>query len=184
MSDEHGRCIVATARDTANYFLTVQTPENDITNLKLQKLCAYAQAMSLALLGRPLFDDEIEAWMHGPVVSSLYDAYEGYGSSPLPAPGLSRHYAREPFDDEQKFILELVDSYYGSFSAWTLRERSHRDFPGTFGSKEIISQDSIREAFSKDQTVVKLRKMRDNATAYVSTERLVSEEEVMNALGF
>ena len=36
-----------------------------ISNLKLQKLLYYAQAWYLALYDVPLFDDPIEAWVHG-----------------------------------------------------------------------------------------------------------------------
>lgn len=170
------------AIDVANYFLAAQTPENDITNLKLQKLCAYAQAMSLALLGRQLFTEELEAWTHGPVVPSLYWKFEKHNKDPLPSSGLSEKYAREVFDDEQKFILELTKHYYGVLSAWELRERSHRDFPGQFGSKRSIPPTAIQKAFENDPLV---RKLKDNVTPChfdPATDKLISEEEVFDAL--
>lgn len=36
------------------------------------KLLYYAQAWSLAWTGRPLFEDRIEAWINGPVVSDVW----------------------------------------------------------------------------------------------------------------
>lgn len=170
-----------TVMDVANYFLSVQTPENDITNLKLQKLCAYAQALSLAYLGRPLFSEPLEAWTHGPVAPCLYHEYERFGSDPLPSPGLSAHYAREPFDDDQKFVLDLVRDYYGKYAAWELRERSHRDFPGDFGSRNVISDDAIKRAFAQDALVQKLK---SPPPVPPQDDRLVSEKEVRHALGF
>lgn len=53
-----------TCFDAADYFLSkIDEDAGDvITNLKLQKLVYYAQGFSLALCGRPLFAERIEAW--------------------------------------------------------------------------------------------------------------------------
>lgn len=171
-----------TATDVANYFLAVQNQENDITNLKLQKLCSYAQALSLALLQRPLFSEALEAWTHGPVVPTLYWQFNTNEKRPIPPVGLSEKYARAPFDDEEKFILELVNSYYGAFSAWELRERSHRDFPGDFGSRLPISNNDILEAFSTDPLVIKMRENQTPVRFDPKKDKLVSEREVWDAL--
>ena len=40
-----------------------------ITHLKLQKLLYYAQGVCLAITGNTLFNEEIQAWQHGPVVA-------------------------------------------------------------------------------------------------------------------
>src|SRR5690606_17024633 len=72
----------------ANYFLSQSNADAGdlISNLKLQKLVYYAQGFSLALLDEPLFEDEIEAWMHGPVVPALYREFKTHGSAGIPAP--------------------------------------------------------------------------------------------------
>ena len=77
-----------TAQDVADYFLfLVDDPSGDnLSNLKLQKLVYYAQGFYLAIHDRPLFDDAICAWEHGPVVPSLYRRYKKYGSGGIPAP--------------------------------------------------------------------------------------------------
>ena len=62
-----------TARTAALYLLSKQDSEEpDISNLKLLKLLYYAQGTFLALYGRPLFNESIEAWLHGPVVPDVY----------------------------------------------------------------------------------------------------------------
>ena len=43
-----------------------------MTNMKLQKMLYYQQGFHLAYFGTPLFDKDIEAWMFGPVVPSVY----------------------------------------------------------------------------------------------------------------
>ncbi|MFP5528706.1 Panacea domain-containing protein, partial [Peptococcus simiae] len=50
--------------DVANWFLS----KDSMTHKKIQKLCYYAQAWYCALYdGTPLFKEEIQAWVHGPV---------------------------------------------------------------------------------------------------------------------
>jgi uncharacterized phage-associated protein len=148
---------MATALDVAQYFIAVAPEEEGITHLKLEKLVAYAQAMSLAMLDRPLFTEEIEAWDQGPVIPSVYDEFKGNGKSPIPAK-LSEQNARENFDDEQKFILEAVNAYYGELQASALRDRSRIDFPGPFGTGMPIAQSEIKKAFRTNELVVRLEK--------------------------
>lgn len=44
---------------------------------KLQKLCYYAQAWSLAWTEKSLFDEDFEAWANGPVCRELFYAHKG-----------------------------------------------------------------------------------------------------------
>lgn len=80
-----------TCFDAADYFLSkIDEDAGDvITNLKLQKLVYYAQGFSLALCGRPLFAERIEAWQHGPVCPALFAKYEKSGALASPRPGTS-----------------------------------------------------------------------------------------------
>ena len=52
-------------------------------NLKLQKLVYYAQAWHLALRDVPLFEEDFEAWVHGPVIPALYQEYKKFGWRPI-----------------------------------------------------------------------------------------------------
>lgn len=53
-----------------NYFNEQEEPY--ISNLILNKLLYFAQGHCLAETGRPLFDDDFEAWEYGPVIPSFY----------------------------------------------------------------------------------------------------------------
>ena len=46
--------------------------------LKLQKLLYLAQGYSYAFYDRPLFKEEIEGWVHGPVVRNVYNMFSSY----------------------------------------------------------------------------------------------------------
>lgn len=44
--------------------------------MKLQKLLYYVQGFHIAVFNRPLFNEDIEAWMYGPVVPAVYEYYQ------------------------------------------------------------------------------------------------------------
>jgi len=115
------------AIDVAHYFLALSNPdENDISNLKLQKLCYYAQGFVSAMRGAPLFSDRIEAWDHGPVIPNVYHVFKMHGSAPIPFPGNAN---LPEFDSSDARALQDVYEYYAQYSAWRLRNMTHEDRP-------------------------------------------------------
>ncbi|SFY16180.1 Panacea domain-containing protein [Azotobacter vinelandii] len=138
--------------DVAEYFLLLEGDAGEISNLKLQKLVYYAQGFSLALLGEPLFNERIEAWMHGPVVPDLYRRFSEFGSNPIPP---SDSFDPSVFTREQKRLIKEVFDVYGQYSAWKLRQLTHEEDPwrdnyveGSF-SREI-PQHEIERYFSEN----------------------------------
>lgn len=76
-----------TAKDLANWFLAHES----MTPKKLQKMLYYAYAWTLTLtnekeddLSNKLFSDKFEAWVHGPVIPEIYQAYKEYGYTNIP----------------------------------------------------------------------------------------------------
>jgi uncharacterized phage-associated protein len=140
---------VPSANAVADWFLArgVQEPPTQISHLKLQKLCYYAQGYHLALLGGGLFKDDIEAWQHGPVVRSVYNRFRGCGRASIaPRPGFDPMV----FTNDQVQVLEQVYQDQGPRSAWTLREQTHAEAPwrDIYGSgTTIISEQSMRAWF-------------------------------------
>ena len=133
--------------DVADYFLTLldDNAGDVITNLKMQKLVYYAQGYSLAIAGKPLFDEEFEAWMHGPVVPELYHKYKEYGNFPLPIP---RNVNFEKFTEDEKELLNEVYRLYGQFSAWRLRDMTHEEPPWKDApANGIITKKSMKAYF-------------------------------------
>ena len=122
------RTPLLTCKDVAEYFLSLQDEDAGdlISNLKLQKLVYYAQGYHLALFDEPLFEEHIEAWLHGPVVPSLYREYKQCGVAPIPSP---EDMDFSKFNNEEKEFLDEVYDVYGQFSAWKLRNMTHEDEP-------------------------------------------------------
>lgn len=120
-----------------------------LTNLKLQKLLYYQQGFHLAFFGKPLFAEEVESWMYGPVVPAVYDEYSAYGSSALPEVAESLSLP----DDEEELFNEVYDAYR-EFSAIGLMNRTHSERPWLEAVPHdrgtVISQKSM-ESFFKTQ---------------------------------
>lgn len=137
------------AKDVAEYFLTSVDDESgdSLSNLKLQKLVYYAQGYHLAMHEKPLFEEQIEAWQHGPVVPELYHAYKQYGSGPIPTPD---NFDSSKFDRSTRELLDEVYQVYGQFSAWKLRDMTHAESPWLSAYKQYpltISHSSMQEFF-------------------------------------
>lgn len=120
------------ASDVAKWFIwRNRIEENDeaekMTLLKLLKLLYYAEGCSLALNDKSLFDETIEAWEHGPVVPEIYAIYH---DDPYNLPfNEDDSCIAEKFCPEDRECLEQVFQVFGAYSAWALRNKTHKEEP-------------------------------------------------------
>lgn len=138
---------MCTCFDVANYFLSLTEEDagDVITNLKMQKLLYYAQGFALALFDKPLFDENFEAWQHGPVVPSVYHKYKQHGSNPLPK---IENFSLNKYTIDEQNLLNQVFKEYGQFSAWKLRDMTHEEPPWkNTPLNGIIDKDKMRQYF-------------------------------------
>lgn len=114
----------------AAYFVRLAENEEEepdyLTHMRLQKLMYYAQAWSLAMRRRPLFDGRIEAWAHGPVVRDLYSCLAKYGRQPIPPDALSE--SNDLTEEQRRFVASVWEAYKG-FTAFSLRSMTHNEAP-------------------------------------------------------
>ena len=109
-------------RDIANWFLS----KSPMTHKKVQKLCYYAQAWYCALYnGEPLFEDEIQAWVHGPVIASLHPDFTDYKWDDIP----KRQFDDSKFSAKTIKILETVYNTYGNLTGDQLESLTHSEDP-------------------------------------------------------
>lgn len=116
---------MATASQVADEIIRFCNAHGDfVSNLKLQKLLYYAQAWYIALHGRALFRDDIQAWVHGPVIPGVYRRFRRHGWQPILVgprdPGLPPRMGAHVKD---------VMAAYGSFSAFDLERLVHQEEP-------------------------------------------------------
>lgn len=144
-----------TAEQIAEWFLARGKYDYDmgisdelISNLKLQKLLYYAQGCTLAITGKPLFEDEIQAWEHGPVVPTIYHKFKGYGKNGIE---FDKSFDQSAFDIQTNNILESVYTEFGQYSAWKLRNMTHEETPWQETAKNhVISTNSIKAYFQEN----------------------------------
>lgn len=139
---------MANLKDVARCFLYLDyiNDGDGISNLKLQKLVYYAQGFYGAVFGKPLFDEEISAWTHGPVVADLYRDYKQYGRNPIPS--VSEFNINSLTKDEFELVEEVFE-VFGQYSAWKLRNMTHEESPWIDYSADagVIPKNAIFEYF-------------------------------------
>lgn len=116
-----------------------------VSNMKLQKLLYYMQGFHLACFNTPLFDEEIEAWMYGPVVPSVYEHFKGHGNKGIEYKGSVIHLTKE-----EEALFNEVYRVYGAYSALGLMDLTHKEKPWkstNIGVGNIISKDNLRIFF-------------------------------------
>jgi uncharacterized phage-associated protein len=118
---------------------------DSITHLKLQKLLYYAQAWALCLLGRPLFEEDLQAWVHGPVAESVFRAYRRHGFEALPPPDSVP--ALAPEDEDH---LRAVIDAYGDFSARRLEAMTHNEDPWRQARGDLAPDCASQAVIPKD----------------------------------
>lgn len=145
-----------TVEQVANYFLLRSSERlgDAMTNLRLQKLVYYAQAWHLVAVGEPLFQDDFQGWIHGPVIPHLYRAYSSFGWQPIPrSEGIVINVA----DARACDMLDRVWDFYGRYTAKELRDLTHGEAPWQdarrgYKSHEhcnvVITKDSMRNYYS------------------------------------
>ena len=129
-------------------YLDEKQEGDGISHLKLQKLAYYCQGFFLALFDRPLFNENIEAWQHGPVCRDLYQEYKKFGSNRIEL--ASSDFDPEAVLGEEEFgLVEEVYQVFGQFTAWKLRDMTHEEAPWreAFPSESSITPESMKAYF-------------------------------------
>ena len=146
-----------TANEVAEFFLAKANSVGEpITNLKLQKLVYYAQAWFLANNHEPLFREDFEAWVHGPVQPDLYHKHKERGSAPI-ITNLKLEIVINKFNSETLEFLNEVVSVYMQCGAYQLELMTHKEKPWIEARGEcepdekcdtIISKKTIEEYYA------------------------------------
>ena len=98
-----------------------------ISNLKLQKLLYYTQGYHLAFFDTVLFNNNLEAWMYGPVVPEVYHRFKdnrGYGITLDP-----KQVEEIELEPDVENMFNQVIQEYGKFNAVKLMDMTHMEPP-------------------------------------------------------
>ena len=150
------------ARAVANVMIEKGIKEgNPLTPLQIIKLTYMCQAWMLAMFGKRMFRQEVQAWEHGPVIPDVYHSVKKDGENPVKK--RIKRVEDERFDSEETHILNEVYEVYGHWTGFQLSNTTH--LPGTpwyktrskhpLGRSVVIPQDLIEDYYGE-----KLRKHR------------------------
>lgn len=116
-----------------------------ITNLKLQKLLYFVQAICLMVFDKKAFPEKILAWSYGPVVNEVYQQYKQNHASKINSESNVKNISSGLY----KIVEEVINSY-GLFEANRLIDLTHEEEPwiNTEINKEIRI-DLIKNYFNK-----------------------------------
>lgn len=135
----------STADRVAEAIVNLSHDRNDpISNLKLQKLLYYCQAWYLAIFKKPLFDEEVEAWVHGPVVPRVFNRYRVCRWSPIPR--------GDTVGVPQQVVGHLFKIWevYGKFSAYDLERITHSEQPWQMARRGLLPDESSHNVITQD----------------------------------
>lgn len=141
------------ASEIGEYFLLLSNNSNkSITNKKLQKLLYYAQAWSMTLKDEPLFNDKIEAWVHGPAIRSVYQEYRKFGFSPI-----VKDINQKDVAQIKGFCEELLKDENGK------NQTHHLAFPNSQNSFAVLEKLS-RKILEVTKHIIKTEKKSEEGT--------------------
>lgn len=152
------------AAQVADHFLRKidYSAGDSITNLKIQKLCYFAQAHSLVKFGYVLFSDRIEAWAHGPVIPDLYHRFKAYKWMSINTVVELKNKNKIPSKKEHTIpLLDAVWDRYGNQSARALERMTHGDDPwrNAYGDRPlgaicnvIITPEAIKSFYDEQSS--------------------------------
>lgn len=125
----------------------------DITPLALQKALYYIQGLYYAFMGTFLFEEDCEAWVHGPVYRDIYNRYSSYRFDPIEE---NRNFDVSVLTEAEKAVIDSVVQNFCCYSGKILECFTHSEMPWlkTRGnlpadahSNRIISKELIGEYF-------------------------------------
>lgn len=154
--------------DVARYVINYENQKgNKISNLKLQKLLYFIQALFLITEPyEPCFKEDIEAWDFGPVIPEVYHEFKSYGNRNIPpvkqyydfSDGFWRAsqkiYDEDIIWDEDKGLIDSVLDQFKDYSASDLVSITHNQKPWRTAYRKwgnsIISKEAIQNYFNED----------------------------------
>lgn len=151
--------------DVARYVINYSNEKGyKITNLKLQKLLYFIQAIFLTNKDYQCFEERIEAWDYGPVVPDVYKEFKKYGSSSIPTISSYSVFNEETWKieehtvdsnlicEEDRILIDGVIDHFSNKTANDLVNLTHKQSPWRDvykkWSNEEITPESIKEYFS------------------------------------
>lgn len=129
----------------------------EVTPLALQKILYFVQGLYFSKYGIPLFSDNCQAWVHGPVYAEIYDMFSSFRYDPIDDPRFELLRGKSTnLDEKEKEVIDLVVNTFGMYGGKVLERITHKEKPWLDAregysenelSHEEISKEAIKDYF-------------------------------------
>lgn len=157
-----------TATAIANFFIGKgMQDDKPVDQMKVQKLVYFAHGWHLAIAGKPLLNEAIEAWRFGPVIPSLYHSLKYSGNQSITKPIEATVFDSVLVNDtsnELTLFLNRIWSLYSPFTGIQLSNMTHeeetpwariaKEFGNQIPANKVIDDQLIKGYFSEQQKKV------------------------------
>ncbi len=131
----------------------------EVTPLMLQKLLYFIQGISFSLNKRPMFPEDCQAWIHGPVYLEVYNLFRDFKYNPIDDSRFVIFQKRKNnLSEEDHRVIQLVMDTFGQCSPKELERITHHEEPWILSRKgygdnivsnTVIEQEKICSYFTK-----------------------------------
>jgi uncharacterized phage-associated protein len=132
------------ATKVGQFFLS---KNKDLTDIQIQKLVYYAYSWYMVVhKGKKIFDEQPEAWIHGPVFRSLFNSMKSKSFLDLSE-------VKNICESNTEF-LNTIYSVYGKYSGNTLERMTHSELPWKEARKGLAPYEHSQNKI-KDSDIIK-----------------------------
>ena len=129
----------------------------EVTPLMLQKLLYFVQGVHFALYGKPMFEEDCRAWVHGPVYPEVYELFRDFKYNPIEDARFSiLEGIGSSLTDDEKRVVDLVLNTFGMYGGKVLEKITHNEthwiearkgYGENIPSNEVLSKERIMKYY-------------------------------------
>lgn len=163
-----GKKVMYNVLDISRYIINYSIDNHHpVSNLKLQKLLYYVQAIFLTNSNEPCFVQDIVHWRHGPVIVESYSAFRKYFNDNINS---KQNIDTNLIGDSDKELIEHVVKAYRNMTPWDMVAKTLEEAPWLDTERnEIISNYNIKKYFSKNKNRILSEQKKEKINKWVIT---------------
>lgn len=129
----------------------------EVTPLMLQKLLYFIQGIYSALYGKPIFEEDCKAWVHGPVYPEVYELFRDFKYNPIDDARFAMiERTVDTLTEEEKKVIDLVVNTFGMYGGKVLERITYSEAPwkearkgygDSIPSSELLPKDRIMKYY-------------------------------------
>ena len=142
--------------DVSKYIINYLNEKSyPVNHLKLQKLLYYVEAWYTVFTGSNLFEEQIEAWQHGPVIRKVWDYFKNQ-SILYDNLKISKGFELKASKEQIEIINDVLDEY-GDKTGYYLETLTHSEEPWKIARRKnkYIDKNTMKQFYSSRLNVKK-----------------------------